>query len=113
MFSGLPCESHIAHIAHIARARGTVRVRPPSHTDHTDHTVIRSYGGLALRHPAAPALPAAPPDRVFLPLTRPSVNPGVGTGLPLQSWRGHRIARKTHHRAIAEGVSAMPSSQHR
>ena len=27
MFSGLPCESHIAHIARIARTRGTVRVR--------------------------------------------------------------------------------------
>ena len=23
MFSGLPCETHIAHIAHIARTRGT------------------------------------------------------------------------------------------
>ena len=33
---------------------------PPSHTDHTDHTVIRSYGGLALRHPAAPARPEPP-----------------------------------------------------
>ena len=27
MFSGLPCETHIAHIARIARTRGTVRVR--------------------------------------------------------------------------------------
>ena len=26
---------------------------------------------------------------------------------PTQSWRGHRIARKTHHRAIAEGVAAI------
>ena len=26
MFSGLPCETHIAHIARIARTRGTVRV---------------------------------------------------------------------------------------
>ena len=40
---------------------------PPSHTDHTDHTVIRSYGGLALRHlprlPGIEASRAAPPAR--------------------------------------------------
>ena len=83
--------------------------------------IIRSYVHTAAWHcatlphlPGIEASPAAPPDRVFfLPLTRPSVNPGVGTGLPLQSWRGHRIARKTHHRAIAEGVSAMLRGRHR
>ena len=28
----------------------------------------------------------------FSPFTRPAVNPGAGTGLLTQSWRGHRIA---------------------
>ena len=51
------------------------------------------------------------PRVFFSPFTRPAVNPGVGTGLLTQSWRGHRIARKTHHRASA-GPSARLSSQH-
>ena len=47
------------------------------------------------RLPGREASPAAPPDRVFfLPLTRPSVNSGVGTEFPLQSWRGHRLPEK-------------------
>ena len=118
---------------------------PPSHTDHTDHTVMRSYGGLALRHPAAPAWHRSPsppslrhtevgiptllytevgiPTSLYTEVGIPTSlfarkNPSPGqcrrsvSGAVLagatdrvffftihtpsrQSWRGHRIARKT------------------
>ena len=44
------------------------------------------------RRSVSEAVLAASLTECFLPLTRPSVNPGVGTGLPLQSCCGNRIA---------------------
>ena len=58
-------------------------------------------------------LAASLPECFFSPFTRPAVNPGVGAGLLTQSWRGNRIARKTHHRASAECLPAPCSSPYR
>ena len=53
MFSGLPCESHIAHMARIARTRGTVRVR--------------RLGGIEARPRHLPGIGALPSPRQGIP----------------------------------------------
>ena len=49
MFSGLPCETHIAHIVHIARTRGGERVG--GHIAHIAH-IAWSWGRVVLQRVA-------------------------------------------------------------
>ena len=45
MFSGLPCESHIAHIAHIARTRGRVDVEWLALDPHSTYSTYSKDAG--------------------------------------------------------------------
>ena len=67
------------------------------------HTVIRSYGGLALRHPAAPARHSLP-----------SLRQGRDSSTENSDFAQKKVGIPTslfHHRARAEGVSARLSSR--